>query len=106
MEDYLFEYDDPYKILAHNIVGYYRPSDVIRMLSDNQFLAAQVQKEVRSLDVGGSFLDCIIEGILANKDRMEYMHALDKLASFMYSRLDKNRLRAEIRAILYEMGLL
>lgn len=106
MEDYLFEYDDPYKILAHNIVGSYRPADVIRMLSDNQFLSVQVQKEVRNLDIGGIFLDCIIEGILANKSRMEYMHALDKLASFMYSKLDKNRLREEIKNILQELGLL
>lgn len=106
MEDYLFEYDDPYKILAHNIVGSYRPADVIRMLSDNHFLSVQVQKEVRNLDIGGTFLDCIIEGILANKSRMEYMHALDGLASFMYSKLDKNRLRGEIKAILCELGLL
>lgn len=102
---YMFEYDDPYKVLAHAIVGFYRPADVVRMLSDNAFILNCVVKEVRDQDMGGHFIDCIIEDILENKDRMEYMGHLDKLAKYYYTKLDKERLREEIRLVLDETGI-
>lgn len=105
MNKYLFEYDDPYKILAHNIIGKYRPADVVRIMSDNQFISTLIQKEVRELDIGGNFLDCIIESILEDKERMEYMHTLDGLANYMFSKLDRKRLRKEIGLILSEIGV-
>lgn len=105
MEGYLFEYDDPYKLLAHSIVGYYRPADVVRMLTDNAFILNCVVKEVRGQDMCGSFVDCIIEEILRKKKRMEYMGELDKLANYYYSQLDKERLRREIRLALDEIGI-
>lgn len=105
MEEYLFEYDNPYKILAHAIVGFYRPADVIRMLTDNAFLLNCIIKEVRGQDMCGMFVDCIIEDILEKKRRMEYMGHLDKLATYYYSQLDKERLRKEIRLALEEIGI-
>ena len=105
MNEYLYDYDDPYKLLAHHIVGTYRPADVARVLTDNIFLKTLVIKEMREQDLGGHFIDCIIESILEDKDRMEYMHELDKLASYYYSRLDKGRLRDEILAVLNEAGV-
>ena len=103
--DYLYEMDDPYKLLAHHIVGFYRPADVIRILTDNAYIKNRITKEVRDLDLGGAYIDCIIEGVLEEKDRMEYMHELDKLASYYYSKLDKERLRDEILAVLNEAGV-
>lgn len=105
MTKYLFEYDDPYKVLAHAVVGFYRPADVVRMLSDNAFILNCVVKEVRDQDMGGHFIDCIIEDILDNKDRMEYMGHLDALAKYYYTKLDKERLREEIRLALEEVGI-
>lgn len=105
MNGYMFEYDDPYKILAHHIVGFYRPADVLRVLTENSYLFTIVQKEVRGLDIGGNFLDCIIEDILAEKKRMEYMEHLDVLAQYYFSKLDKDRLRNEIRGVLTEMNI-
>ena len=102
---YFWEMDNPYTLLAHHIVGCYRPADVLRILTDNSYLKNRILKEVRDLDIGGHFLDCIIEGILEEKDRMEYMHELDKLAFYYYSRLDKERLRDEILAVLNEAGI-
>ena len=99
------EMDNPYKILAHYIVGFYRPSDVIRVLTDNSYLKNRVIKETRDMDLGGPYIDCIIEGILEDKDRMEYMHKLDELGAYYYSRLDKERLRDEILAVLNEAGI-
>lgn len=102
---YLFEYDDPYKVLAHAVVGFYRPADVVRMLSDNAFLLNCIVKEVRDQDMCGHFIDCIIEDILDNKDRMEYMEHLDMLAKYYYTKLDRDRLRKEIRLGLEEIGI-
>lgn len=105
MNKYLYDYDDPYKLLAHHIVGFYRPADVLRMLTDNSYIKNRIIKETRDLDLGGHYIDCIIEGILEDKDRMEYMQELDKLASYYYSKLDKERLRDEILAVLNDAGV-
>lgn len=105
MADYLFNYDDPYKLLASQVVAYYRPADVIRMLTDDEYVKVQLIKETRGQDMSGPFTDCIIEDILANKDRMEYMNALDSLASYYYDKLDKERFRAEIKTALSECGI-
>lgn len=102
---YLYEYDNPYKILAHHIVGTYRPADVMRCMTDNSYLKTLIIKEVRQQDLGGHFLDCIIESVLEDKDRMEYMRKLDELANYYYSKLDKERLREEILAVLESAGL-
>lgn len=105
MNSYMYSYDDPYTILANLIIGYYRPSDVLRLMTDDDFLLSIVQKETRQLDIGGWFLDCIVEDILAKKKRMEMMRELDKLAQFFFSNLDKERLRSEIRKYLHEAGI-
>ena len=105
MNNYMYSYDDPYIVLAHLVVGYYRPADVIRILSDDSFLLNIIQKETRQLDIGGWFLDCTVEDILANKNRMKMMHELDKLAQFFFEQLDKERLRSEIRNALAESGI-
>lgn len=105
MNTYLYDYDDPYRLLAYHIVGTYRPADVIRVLTDNSYLRNLISKEVRQQDLGGHFVDCIIENILEDKDRMEYMHALDKLSEYYYSRLDKERLRDEVLAVLNNAGV-
>lgn len=103
--DYRFSYDDPYSVLAHVILSYYRPSDVVRMLSDNEYLLNCVVKEVRQQDFGGIFLDCIIEDILAHKKRMEWMHQCDQLAKYLYQNLDKKRLREQLVGALSEIGI-
>ena len=102
---YLYDYDDPYKLLAYYVVGTYRPSDVIRILTDNSYIKNCVLKETRLQDIGGNFIDCIIENILDDKSRMEYMHQLDSLGLYYYSKLDKPRLRDEIKKILGDAGI-
>lgn len=102
---YLWNYDDPYKILAHHIVGTYRPADTLRCLTDNSYLKTLIIKEIRGQDIGGPFIDCIIESILEEKDRMEWMHTLDIVGVYLYSRLDKGRLRDEILAVLNNAGI-
>ena len=103
--NYLYEYDNPYTVLAHSIVGSYRPADVIRILTDDEYLLTLIIKETREQDVCGQFLDCIIEGILEDKRRMEYMHVLDQVARYYYGNLDKERLRSEILKALSEANI-
>lgn len=102
---YLYKYDNPYTILAHYIVGFYRPADVLRCLTDNAYLATLIQKEVRDLDLRGHFLDCIVEDVLFKKGRMEMMHELDVLGKYFYTKLDKERLRKELLETLAESGV-
>jgi len=103
--DYRYSFDDPYSVLAHVILSYYRPSDVMRMLSDNEYLLNCVAKEVRRQDFNGIFLDCIIEDILAHKKRMELMRQYDNLARYFYQNLDRKRLREQLVGALSEIGI-
>lgn len=105
MNEYMYPADDPYKILAHSLVGLYRPAEVLRMLTDDSYLLSCVVKEVRLQDIGGVFLDCIIEDILSRKKRMEYMHQLDALAEYYFSQLNKKRLRDELVEVLASAGI-
>ena len=102
---YLYEYDDPYKLLASNVVAYSRPADVIRLLTDDAFILNYIIKETRGQDMKGPFTDCIIEDILENKDRMEYMNVLDQVAKYYFSKLDKDRLRNEVKSVLKDCGI-
>lgn len=105
MPQYLYNYDDPYKILAASLVAFSRPAEVMRMLTDDQYILTQIIKETRAQDMCGQFTDCIIEDILYRKNRMEYMRKLDELAAYYYSKLDKERLRRELRRFLADCGI-
>lgn len=102
---YRFKYDDPYQILAQKLIGYSDPCDIVRIMFDDAYILNILVKETRSQDMCGTFTDCIIESILENKERMKYMAELDKLAKFYYTKLDKERLREEIKQILKEAGI-
>ena len=106
VEKYTFEYDDPYKLLAFSVVSQYRPADVMRLLTDDEYVLNQIIKETRGQDMCGSFTDCIIEDILAKKDRMEYMRELDSLAKYYFSKFDIKRFRGEIKTALSECGII
>lgn len=103
--EYRLEYDDPYLLLAQRIVSDYRPADVLRMLTDNEYILACIVKEVRQQDLSGMFVDCIIEDILAHKKRMEMMGHLDELARYFYESLDKKRLKQALIKSLSEIGI-
>lgn len=103
---YLFEYDDPYKLLASHIQGNYAPAEVLRFFTDDAFILNIIAKETRAQDMRGHFTDCIIEGILDDKNRMEYMRELDKLSLYYFKKLDRQRLRNELKMLLAESGII
>lgn len=94
--DYRYLYDDPYVLMAHSILSIYDKADVKRMLADDDFVRRLVLKETRLQDFAGVFLDGIVQSILDDKRRMEFMHELDKLADYFWKNLDITRLRLEI----------
>lgn len=97
MEDkYKNAYDDPYAVLAHNIIAHNNTAEIQRILEDNGYIQRLILKETRLQDFCGFFLDCIIQDILDNKRRMDFMHKLDELSEYFYANLDVDRLRSEI----------
>lgn len=94
--DYRYPYDDPYVLMAHSILSIYDTADIKRMLIDDDFVRRLVLKETRLQDFAGVFLDGIVQSILDDKRRMEFMHELDKLADYFWRNLDIVRLRSEI----------
>lgn len=104
-KNYQLECDNPYKILASLIVGLDEPSDVVRIMYDDAYILNRIVKETRSQDMRGRFTDCIVESILEEKSRMEYMERLDELSKYYFSKLDKARLRKEIEVSLKEAGV-
>lgn len=94
--DYHYDFDDPYKMLAHTVIAQNSVANIHRILEDDEYVERLVLKETRLQDFSGAFVDCIVQSILDGKRRMELMHELDKLSKFFYANLDKERLRAEI----------
>lgn len=99
------EYDDPYIMLAHHLISMHSRAELERILVDDDFIYKMIIKETRHQDFSGAFLDCIIQTILDNKQRMEMCGHLDILSRYFFSKLDLPRLRKEIRryAKMYEL---
>lgn len=100
-----WEYDDPYKVLASLIVGYDKPNEVVKVLYSDLHILNRIIKETRGQDMKGRFTDCIITVLLSEGDRMEYMNKLDELSSYYFRKLDKQRLRDEIKSLLSSAGI-
>lgn len=91
-----YEYDDPYNFLALHLISISTNAEIQRLLVDDDFIFRMVVKEVRGQDFIGPFLDCIITNLLEEKERMEFMHELDKLSAYFFKKLDIERLRDKI----------
>lgn len=91
------EADDPYKMLACCLIAYLRRADIERLLHDNEYMERLVKKETRLTDLSGWHVDAIVQEMLDNGERMELMRELDKLGHFLYLKMDKPRLRKELR---------
>jgi hypothetical protein len=63
--DYKKAYDDPYRVLAAYIVSNGSPRALSRIMNESAFIKALVVKEAKQLDMGGCFLDCIDQEIIA-----------------------------------------
>lgn len=96
--------DDPYKILALNLVSSYNNAELRRILHDSKVIRRKVAREVNEADFYGPFLDCIMVGLIKSNERRKIGHTLQETVSFFYNRLDVPRLREEIRNYCKEFG--
>lgn len=96
IKEYLYEYDDPYVMLAHHLLSVLTRPEIERVLTDDSYIHNLIIKETRLQDFSGAFLDCIVQSLLDDKKRMEFMHELDKLSNYFYKNLDIPRLRGQI----------
>lgn len=92
----MHDYDDPYKMLAMHLISISTPAEIHRILTEDDYVHKMVIKELRGQDFCGPFLDAVICSILEGKSRMDMCRHLDLLADYFYSKLDLQRLRAEI----------
>lgn len=104
-EGYLHDYDDPYRMLAMGLISIYNKPTLRRILSDDRFVRKMVADETYEQDARGLYLDCIIEGIISDKRRVEYKHQLAYLANYYFDNLDLERLRRNIREFLDDCGI-
>lgn len=100
------EYDNPYIMLAHHLLSIHTRAEILRMMTDDEYVLRMIIKEVRGQDFRGPFLDCIIQTILDDKDRMEMCGHLDELSKYFFSRLDMERLREQLQFYGDKYGLL
>lgn len=96
--------DDPYKILALNIVASYSDKDLSGIMHNAKVIRRHILRETKGADFYGDFLDCIMTILVQqNKDR-EVGHTLYDTADFFYEHLDVSRLRKEIVHYCNEWG--
>lgn len=89
--------DDPYKILALNLMSSCSNAELSRLLHDSKAIRRRVTREVNEADFYGPFLDCIMVGLIKTNERRKIGHTLHETANFFYNRLDIPRLRKEIK---------
>ena len=99
------EYDNPYRVLAAHIVSVFSVPNIKRVLTSTSYIKSLITQEAKSMDVGGAFLDCIDQEIIANDMIRKKNVYMKKLGEFYFSELDVERLRREIRRFADELGL-
>lgn len=99
------EYDDPYRVLAAHLVSVFSVMSLKRILTNASYVKSLITHEAKTMDIGGAFLDCIDQEIVAN-DRVRGKNVyLKQLGNYYYSELDLDRLRKEIRLFAAELGV-
>lgn len=99
-------YDDSYKMLASAIAVNYNVENAKRMLADKDYIRQIIQAEVReNIDISGPFSDCVVTGLIHNKQKVLYRNALNALGFFLYKQLDIDRFRDELRKFYLDMEI-
>lgn len=99
------EYDNPYRVLATHIVSVFPVVTIKRILENSSYVKSLIVHEAKQMDIGGAFLDCIDQEIIANDMIRKKNIYLKKLGEFYFSELDLERLRKEIRRFANELGV-
>ena len=96
--------DDPYKILANNLVAEKTDKELKKILHDAKTVRRYISREVNDADFYGDFLDCVMVGLVKSGKYRCVHRTLRETSDFFYSYLDLPRLRKEIRHYCKEYG--
>lgn len=91
-------FDDPYNLLASQIVVRYSTSEINRLLNSSQPVEQIIMNELRAIDMGGMFVDCIITDLCDKGERMKFVDAQKRFSAELASLVDHDRLCASVRA--------
>lgn len=89
--------DDPYKILACNIVATYSDTRIHQVLHQARAVRRWIYQEVCASDFYGLYLDCVFTDLTSQGKERSVNRTLRGTADFIYHQLDLERLRAEVR---------
>lgn len=90
--------DDPYKILANNIVATYPDRVIERILHGTKCIKRMILAELKSSDYYGDFIDCVMVDMIKTGRIRSLGRPLVPASEFFFQSLDVERLRKEIRA--------
>lgn len=93
------DYDDGYLMLAYYIASHYQMPHIRQALSGDDWLRARVREDCSALDLAGPFVDAIVQDFDAD-ERAWLRGRLKELGDELFVRLDKARLRRNIREII------
>lgn len=97
MANFLNDCDDPYVLCVYHLLSQHSRAEIKRMLEDNEYVKNLILKETRDTDFRGAFIDTIVQGILEDKRRMEFMGELDKLSDYFYDNFNISRFRKTLK---------
>lgn len=89
--------DDPYKILALNLMSSCSDTELARIMHDVKAIKRQITREVKNVDFCGYFLDCLMVDLIKTGEYRSIGSTMGDTINFFYNRLDVQRLRKELK---------
>lgn len=91
--------NDAYLMLAYYMVGHYTIKQIRQAIYDDDWLKARVQEDCINLDLGGPFIDAIMQDV-DEHNRLWLRAHLKALGAELFTKLDLKRLRKRILQII------
>lgn len=88
--------DDPYEMLAWQLVWRYNGVQLRGLLCDEEYLTQEIYDELKDQDYSGVWLDPLFQQLAHRGDREEVFVALRQLAESLADTLDRERLEREL----------
>lgn len=96
--------DDPYKILALNLMTTCSDAELTRIMHDTKAIKRHIAREVKGVDFCGYFLDCLMVGLVKTGRHRSIGTTMGQTINFFYNELDVQRLRRELKAYCDKYG--
>ena len=96
--------DDPYKILALNLMATCSDTELTRIMHDVKTIKRHIAREVKNVDFCGYFLDCLMVDLIKTGKHRSIGSTMGETVNFFYNKLDIPRLRKELKAYCDKYG--